>query len=181
MHYPPYERPQKKTLAHYTKFFLSFSVTLEYSDEPNGCVKFQFHSSVKLSETLKFSLRSEEFVIFPRELRNQIPKLLNEDQLLIIEHVQRTRSDIKLANRIWCLRRLVLRNSSPYSVDVLMTVSEGDFFFFQEDILAKRPRGNRIIRPLDKSKAEESVISKTRITISSNQSNMVSFIFSRIH
>ena len=112
----------------------------------------------------------------PRERENLSQNHSNEDQILILEYTQRPKSGIRLADRIWCLRRLVLRNYSPFPIDVLTMVVGEDFFFLQEDVQAEMGHGSRIVRPLNSQGIEAKVMSKVRTTIPSNQSKLVSFM-----
>ncbi|KAL5964879.1 hypothetical protein TSMEX_007406 [Taenia solium] len=151
-------------------------VTLEYGDEMDTPVRLLPCELEHPPKPFQITLRAEDFILsssqFSSTQRKSSQRHADEDQLLILEYSKSPSSSRHLANRVWCLRRLIVRNLSPYPVAVQAEASEGEIYF-KEDIQVRAEHCRHVIEILDSLQAKDPLPSKKQLKVAAKNKQSV--------
>nr|CDS16637.1 TonB box [Echinococcus granulosus] len=147
------------------------AVTLEYGDEIGVPVRLPPCPAECTPKSFQIIIRAEDFILstslFSSIQQKSSGRQGDEDQLLILEYNKSPGAPQHLADRIWCFRRLAVRNLSPYPVAVQAEASEGEFFF-KEDVQLKARHHSHVIEILNSPQTKEQLHSKKWLKVAAN-------------
>ncbi|VDD77334.1 unnamed protein product [Mesocestoides corti] len=155
---------------------------LEYGDELSKHVVLAPGIGVNAPEPMRFTIGADNFILSASEIRSTCnasnhecltAKHSDDEQLHIVEYSRVPKANVCLADRVWFLRRLRLRNRSPYGLGVQLEVTEGDFFF-RDDYPLKAGHRNRLVKFLDPSIVKIEMVSRKRLIVKSESIESVS-------
>ncbi|CDS41410.1 TonB box [Echinococcus multilocularis] len=147
------------------------AVILEYGDELGVPVRLPPCPAECTPKSFQIILRAEDFILstslFSSIQQKSSGRQEDEDQLLILEYNKSPGVPQHLADRIWCFRRLAVRNLSPYPVAIQAEASEGEFFF-KEDVQLKAQHHSHVIEIPNSPQTKEQLHSKKWLKVAAN-------------